>query len=178
METFIQSKFESRVLKSPRLFSDKYGMDSWEVKAVVGDGELLCDVALSKEDRMNIGFMNHTELFEHFCRIRAVEMNQAQFDEFVKPSVVFGGLEQVLYKTFALMKKYSLLSIIKNCLGIGKDLGSSHEGFGVFYRLQDFQTWSRWRKVLFLASIPKVEGKFLLSLFFFWDVMYSYIYFS
>lgn len=160
METFIQSKFESRVLKSPRLFSDKYGMDSWEVKAVVGDGELLCDVALSKEDRMNIGFMNHTELFEHFCRIRAVEMNQAQFDEFVKPSVVFGGLEQVLYKTFALMKKYSLLSIIKNCLGIGKDLGSSHEGFGVFYRLQDFQTWSRWRKVLFLASIPKVEELF------------------
>jgi len=35
----------------------------------------------------------------------------------------------------------------------------SKDGFGIFRRMQNFQTWSRWNKVLFLADIPNVEGK-------------------
>jgi len=35
----------------------------------------------------------------------------------------------------------------------------SEAGFGIFHRTQNFQTWSRWNKLLFLADIPTVEGK-------------------
>ena len=75
MEFFIQSQFESRVLISPRLFSDKYCMDAWEAQDICKvSNKLLYDVASSREDRKNLSYTNHTELFEHYCKVQAADM--------------------------------------------------------------------------------------------------------
>jgi len=75
MEFFIQSQFESRVLISPRLFSDKYCMDAWEAQDICKvSNNLLYDVASSREDRKNLSYTNHTELFEHYCKVQAADM--------------------------------------------------------------------------------------------------------
>ena len=159
MEVFIQSQFESRVLTSPRLFSDKYGMDVWEVEDICdGSNSLLYDVATSREDRKNLSYMNHTELFEHYCKAQASDMGDPNFDEFNKPSMIFGGPELFISRVLALMKDFSFWSILKHVVGVGNGSSMPHEGFGVFYRMQYFQTWSRWRRVLFRASIPNIEG--------------------
>ena len=168
MEVFIQSQFESRVLTSPRLFSDKYGMDVWEVQDICdGSNNLLYDVATSREDRKNLSYMNHTELFEHYCKVQAADIGDPNFDEFNKPSMTFGGAEHFIYKILALMKDFSFWSILKHMVGVGNGSSMSHEGFGVFYRMQYFQTWSRWRRVLFRASIPNIEGMY--------TILYMYI---
>ena len=122
------------------------------------NNSLLYDVATSREDRKNLSYMNHTELFEHYCKAQASDMGDPNFDEFNKPSVTFGGAEHFIYKVLALMKNFSFWSILKHMVGVGNGSPMPHEGFGVFYRMQYFQTWSRWRRVLFRASIPNIEG--------------------
>jgi len=75
MEVFIQRQFESRMLISPRLFSDKYGMDAWEAQDICKvSNNLLYDVASSREDRKNHSYTNHTEFFEHYFKVQAADM--------------------------------------------------------------------------------------------------------
>jgi len=134
-------------------------MDVWEVEDICdGSNNLLYDVATSQEDRKNFSYMNHTELFEHYCKVQAVDMDDPNFDEFNKPSMTFGGPEYFIHKILALMKDFSFWSILKHLVGVGNGSAMPHEGFGVFHRMQYFQTWSRWRRVLFRASIPNIEG--------------------
>lgn len=147
MEVFIQSSFQFRALQSSRLFSDLYDIDEKLVEKVCdGDDSLLYDVRVSRDDRSNIEFMNHSDKFQFYCQRKATEMSADNFLEFTKYSHVFGSLEQFLEGCIS-----TILHTFR--------FKPTYEGFGVFYRLQYYQTWSRWKKVLFLGTIPNIDGK-------------------
>jgi len=92
--------------------------------------------------------------------------------EFFKPSTLFGMPENFLAEFYRLCKNESLFKALKHQfieLTEGTEKLSIKEikevvskaGFGIFHRTRKFQTWSRWNKVLFLADVPKVEGKLI-----------------
>ena len=146
METFIQSTFQFRALRSSRLFSDLYEIDRKLIEKVCdGDNSLLYDVSASRVDQGNLDFMNQSEKFEYYCKKKCSQMGVDNFDEFTKPSYVFGTFELFLYRLISTLSERFWPK-------------SRSEGFGVFYRLQYYQTWSRWRRVLFLADIPDLDG--------------------
>jgi len=150
MESFIQSEFNFRVMRSARLFSDRYKIRQKAVEKVCdNDNSLFYDVDVSRKDGNNPKFMNDSERFEFYCRQKATAMKNESFEEFTKPSVIFGGLEERLW------------GLIHKILG----RGGAGEGFGVFYRLQYYQTWSRWKKALFMADIPDIEDLFEINVY-------------
>ena len=144
MEVFIQNTFQFRALQSARMFSDLYDIEERAVeKACKGDKFLLHNADVARKDRDDPQYMNHSERYEFYCRRKAAELNNQYFDEFTKPCVMFGKPEQILF---------DFLSKFYDNLG-------AFDGFGLFYRLQQYQTWSRWNKVLYLGKIPNVDGE-------------------
>jgi len=173
IEVYIQSQFEYRALIDNRLFSKMYKIDSWEIDRVAQKkGTLLYDCDVSCKDRINLKYMSHTETFEYFCKCEAAKLQgDGDYDEFFKPSTTFGTPENFFIKFNRLREDESIYKAVKHqfieFLGGTEKLSKkeikevvSKDGFGIFRRMQYFQTWSRWSKVLFLADIPRVEALF------------------
>ena len=149
MELYIQSIFECRVFNSSRLFEDRYGIKSRIIERVCNQGDnLIYDKEVSRMDRNNPEYMTHSEKFDFHCRTQAALLNEPNFEEFTKPSRLFGSLEAIIFGIF-----HNIYS---------KD----NDGYGLFYRLQFYQTWSRWNKLLFLGDIPRLSGKTLFITFY------------
>jgi len=75
IEVYIQSQFGYRTLIDNRRFSKKYEIDSWLIDQIVDiKGTLLYDCDVSREDRINLKYMSHTETFEHFCKCEAAKL--------------------------------------------------------------------------------------------------------
>lgn len=152
MEVFIQSIFEFQSLRNSHRFSAKYKIDEELIKrSCDGDSSLLRNAHVALDCQGDLKFMSDDEIFDYYsskyARQKARELGYSggAIFEFSKPSVVFGSFDQWIYNMHSL--------IFKN-----NDLNSG-DHFGVFKRLRNYCTWSRWDKVLFLADIPELDGK-------------------
>jgi len=152
IEITMQSVLETRVLSSPRLFSDKYGISVDEILVMCDDNDhLLYDADSSRHDRKNINCFDDTELFEYFSQKRAESKKCAEIkQEFTKLSRIFGKPEQHLLDLQRLVLKFFC----------SRDFNFN---LGVFNRHINYRTWSRWEKVLYLSKIPNVSNLFEMN---------------
>lgn len=141
MELVVQSVVLQSALSNARLFAETFGMNQESVLAAAsGDPYLFKNANQSAQDQVDSKYMNNDEIVKHLCLKAAIEANnEAAITEYKKPRVYFGWI----------------VKSIKWLLG--------HKDGGAFDRYAPYRTWSRWRKLLYLAPVPDLDETLTLD---------------
>lgn len=149
MEVVMQGVLRFRVIRSARMFADTYGVTEEEVLlACDDDTNLLYNVSLSCNDNDDVDFKDDSELFEHFCMktsMKETKTEEVKY-EFQKRQRVFGAPDQKFFQLF----KYAASAVKLKPL----------ETLCIFDRHGGYRTWSRWKMVLFIPAVPKLDDLF------------------
>jgi len=132
----MQTTLKLRWLASATLFSKHFQVSEEKLlEACEGDPRLLYNIAVANADSTDLSLMTNAEKLKYVCaKIAEKDGNYTALNEYRKPRVYFGAIENVL----------------------GRYLGL----YPVFERFTGYRTWSRWEKVLFLSPVPDLESVF------------------
>jgi len=136
IEVIMASTVRLNLMASPSLFHKKYGIDQDLLEhCCEGDSTLLLNCIVARSDATDTDYMTNEERVLQIFREVAKETNNPNaMDEYKKPNVYFGVLESWM----------------------------GHFGYArpVFMNFQDYRTWSRWNRILFLSPVPNLNEIF------------------
>jgi len=136
IEVIMASTVRLNLMASPSLFHKKYEIpiDLLEY-ACDSDNTLLLNSGVARDDAMNTDYLTNEERIMLLFREVAEETdNPNAMDEYEKPRIYFGVLENAMGR-----------------LGYAPP---------VFMNFENYRTWSRWSKILFLSPVPNLDDIF------------------